>query len=44
MFLDLKKELDYTGIKDIRVLENKTKAIKDRIPRDTKNHFEHEEE
>ena len=40
----LKKELHYTGIKDIRVLKNKTKAIKDRIPRDTKNLFEHEEE
>ena len=40
----LKKELDYTGIKDIRVLENKTKAIKDIIPRDTKNLFEHEGE
>ena len=40
----LKKELNYTEIKDIRVLENKTKAIKDRIPRDTKNLFEHEEE
>ena len=40
----LKKELNYTAIKDIRVLENKTKAIKDRIPRDTKNLFEHEEE
>ena len=43
----LKKELNYTAIKDIRNLfrlEKKTKAIKDRILRDFKNLFEHEEE
>ena len=43
----IKKELTYTAIKDVRNLfrlEKETKAIKDRIPRDTKNHFEHEEE
>ena len=43
----LKKELNYTAIKDIRNvfgLEKQTKAIKDRILRDIKNLFEHEEE
>ena len=43
----LKKELNYTAIKDIRKLlkpEKETKAIKDRILRDIKNLFEHEEE
>ena len=43
----LKTELNYTAIKDIRNLfrlEKETKAIKDRIPRDIKNLFEHEEE
>ena len=42
----LKKELNYTAIKDIRNLrlEKETKAIKDSILRDIKNHFEHEEE
>ena len=41
----LDKELNYTAIKDIRNLfrrEKETKAIKDRIPRDMKNIFEHE--
>ena len=41
-----KKELNYTAIKDIRYLfriEKKTEAIKDRILRDIKNLFEHEE-
>ena len=43
----LKKEQNYTGIKDIRNLsrlEEGTKTIKDRILRDIKNLFEHEEE
>ena len=43
----LKKELNYTAIKDIRTffrLEKETKAIKDRIIRDIKNLFKHEEE
>ena len=43
----LEKELNYTAIKDIRNLfrrEKETKAIKDRILRDIKNFFEHEEE
>ena len=42
----LKKELNFTAIKDIRNLfrqEKETKAIKDRILRDIKNLFEHEE-
>ena len=42
----LKKELNYTTIKDIRNLfrhEKGTKAIKDRILRDIKNLFQHEE-
>ena len=43
----LKKELNYTAIKDIRNLyrqQKETKAIKDRIFRDIKYLFEHEEE
>ena len=43
----LKRELNYTAIKDIRNLfkwEKETKAIKDKILRDVKNLFEHEEE
>ena len=43
----LKKELNYTAIKDIRDhlrLEKETKAIKDRILRDSKNLYVHEEE
>ena len=43
----IRKELHYTAIKDIRNrfrLEKETKAIKDRILRDTKNLFEHEED
>ena len=43
----LKKELNYTAIKDIRDHfreEKETKTIKDRIPRVIKNVFEHEEE
>ena len=43
----LKKELNYTAIKDIRNhsrLEGETKAIKDRILRGIKNLFGHEEE
>ena len=43
----LKKELNYIAIKDIINLfrlEKETKAIKDRILRDIKNIFEHEEE
>ena len=43
----LKKELAYTTAKDIRSLfrlKKKTKKIKDRILRDIKNPFEHEEE
>ena len=41
------KELNYTAIIDIRNLfrlEKETKAIKDRMLRDTKTLFEHEEE
>ena len=44
--LILNKELNYTGIKDIRTLfklENEIKAIKTRILRDIKNLFEYEE-
>ena len=43
----LKKELNYTAIKDITNFfrqEKETKAIKDRKLRDIKNLFEHEEE
>ena len=43
----LKKEKKYAGIKDTRNLfrlEKETKAIKDRMLRDIKNLFEHEEE
>ena len=43
----LKKELNYTAIKDIinqLTLEKETKAIKDRILRGIKNRFEHKEE
>ena len=43
----LKKELNYTGIKDtinLLRLEKETKAIKGRILRDIKNIFEHEKE
>ena len=43
----LKSELNYTAIKDTRDLfrlEKETKAIKDRMIRDSKNLFEHEEE
>ena len=43
----LKKEQNYTGIKDIRILfrqENETKAIKDRTLRDIRNLFEHVKE
>ena len=43
----LKKELNYTAIKDIRDHfreEKETKTIKDRITRVIKNVFEHEEE
>ena len=43
----LKKELNYTAIKDIRNLfrlEEETKGIKDGILLDIKNLFEHEEE
>ena len=42
----LKKELNYTAVKDVSNLfrrEKETKAIKDRILRDIKNLFEHEE-
>ena len=42
----LRKEIDYTAIKDIRNLyrlEKDTKAIKDRVLRDIKNPFENEE-
>ena len=45
--LRLKKELDYTAIKDIRIrlrLEKETKAIKDRVLRDIKNLLVHKEE
>ena len=43
----LKKQLNYTAIKDTRNvfrIEKEAKAIKDRILRDIKNLFEHEEE
>ena len=43
----LKKELNYTANKDIKNLfrlGKETKAIKDRILRDIKNLFKHEEE
>ena len=43
----LKKEQNYTAIKDIGNLfrqEKETKAIKDRVLRDIKHIFEHEEE
>ena len=43
----LKKELNYTAIKDIIITfrqQKATKATKDRILRDIKNLFEHEEE
>ena len=46
-FLRLKKQLNYTAINDIRNLfrpGKETKAVKDRILRDIKNLFEHEEE
>ena len=44
--LILNKELNYTGIKDIRTLfklENEIKVIKTRILRDIKNLFEYKE-
>ena len=47
IFFRLKKEKNCTAIKDIRNLfrlEKETKAIKDRILRDIKSLFEHEEE
>ena len=47
LFFRLKKELNYTAIKDIRNLfrlEEETKAIKYRILRDINNLFEHEKE
>ena len=43
----LKAELNYTAINDTRNisrLEKETKAIKDKVLRDIKNLFEHEEE
>ena len=43
----LKKELNYTGVKDIKIFlkkEKETKAIKNTIIRDIKNLFEHEKE
>ena len=43
----IKEELNLTAFKDIRnlfILEKESKAFKDRIPRDIKNLFEHEEE
>ena len=46
-FFRLKKQLNYTAINDIRNLfrpGKETKAVKDRILRDIKNLFEHEEE
>ena len=46
-YFRLKKELNYTAIKDIQNLfrlDKDTKAIKDRILRDIKNLFKHEEE
>ena len=42
----LKKELNYSAIKDIRNLfrlEKETKAINDRMLRDIKNIFEHKQ-
>ena len=46
-FFRLRKEINYYAIKDIRnlfKLEKGTKTIKERILRDIKNLFEHEEE
>ena len=46
-FFRLRKELNYTAIKNIRNifrLKKETKVIKDRILSDIKNFFEHEEE
>ena len=46
-FFRLKKELNYTWIKNIRNLlrlEKETKIIKNRILKNIKNLFEHEEE
>ena len=46
-FFRLRKEINYYAIKDIRNLfrlEKGAKTIKDRILRDIKNLFEHEEE
>ena len=46
-FFRLIKEINYYAIKDIRnlfKLEKGTKTIKERILRDIKNLFEHEEE
>ena len=43
----LRKELNYTaikGIKNLFRLKKETKAIKDRILRDIKNLFDHEDE
>ena len=43
----LKKELNYTGVKDIKIFlkkEKETKAIKNTIIWDIKNLFEHEKE
>ena len=43
----LKKELNHTGVKDIKIFlkkEKETKAIKNTIIRDIKNLFEHEKE
>ena len=47
IFFRLKKEPNYTAIKDIISVsrkEKETKAIKNRILRDIKNFFEHEKE
>ena len=47
IFFRLKKEPNYTAIKDIISIsrqEKETKAIKNRILRDIKNFFEHEKE
>ena len=47
IFFRLRKEINYYAIKDIRNLfrlEKGAKTIKDRILRDIKNLFEHEEE
>ena len=46
-FFRLKKEQNYTAVKDIRnhfTLEKETKAIKGRIFREIKNLFEHKKE